>query len=206
MISDLGILFLIVGLIAFVTMVMELSIRKEIIPGFIGRKITHMANGVLCVLAIPLMENMATQVVVGAVISLFALYAIKTQWLSMNNMQDYKSGLGIFYFPLSFTILMLMWGKTLEAVSMMSLLIMSFSDSSASLIGRRIGRIEYSLRGGKKTLEGSLAFFMMTVILFYVISISPSFTLPIPDAWNLYQWWASAIIIAVLLTFLEATI
>ena len=204
MIPDIGILFLITGLIAFVTMLMEVSIRREIIPALIGRKITHMANGVLCILAIPLMENMTTQVIVGAGISLFALYAQKSNWLSMNNQEDFKSSMGIFFFPLSFTILMFMWGKELEAVSMMSLLIMSFSDSSASLFGSYFGKLAFNLRGGKKTLEGSMVFFLMTIILFFIISITPSFTLPVPNAWNLYPWWASAIMIAVLLTLLEA--
>jgi uncharacterized protein (TIGR00297 family) len=204
MISDVGILFLITGLIAFVTLIMDTSIRREIIPALIGRKITHMANGVLCILAIPLMESMAIQVTVGAGISLFALYAQKSNWLSMNNPEDFKSSMGIFFFPLSFTILMFMWGKELEAVSMMSLLIMSFSDSSASLFGSYFGKVTFNLRGGKKTLEGSMVFFLMTIILFFIISVTPSFPLPQPDAWNLYLWWASAIMIAVLLTFLEA--
>lgn len=204
MISDLGILFLITGLIAFVTMLMEVSIRREIIPALIGRKVTHMANGVLCILAIPLMENVATQITVGTGISIFAFYAIKSNWLSMNHPNDFKSSLGIFFFPLSFTILMIMWGKTLEAVSMMSLLIMTFSDSSASLFGSYFGKVEYTLRDSKKTLEGSLVFFLMTIILFFIISFTPSFSLPVPDAWNLYPWWASAIMVAVLLTFLEA--
>lgn len=204
MISDLGILFLIIGLIAFVTMLMEVSIRREIIPIIIGRKITHMANGVLCILAIPLMESMVIQIIVGAGISLFALFAIRSNWMSMNNPEEYKSSLGIFFFPLSFTILMLMWGKDWEAVIMMSLLIMAFSDSAASLFGRHYGKVEYNIRGGKKTLEGSLAFFLITIILFFIISFTPSFTLPVPDAWNLYPWWVSAIMIAVLLTFLEA--
>lgn len=145
MISDVGILFLITGLIAFVTLIMDTSIRREIIPALIGRKITHMANGVLCILAIPLMESMAIQVTVGAGISLFALYAQKSNWLSMNNPEDFKSSMGIFFFPLSFTILMFMWGKELEAVSMMSLLIMSFSDSSASLFGSYFGKVTFNL-------------------------------------------------------------
>ena len=81
----------------------------------------------------------------------------------MSGADDYgvKGPLGTAYFPLSFAALIwLLWDHPhLMAASLMS---MTWGDALAAVVGQRIGQRRYSVAGSTRSLEGSVAMFLVS--------------------------------------------
>ncbi len=68
-------------------------------------------------------------------------------------------------------------------------LALTFADSAAALIGRWIGKNRVHIGSNKRTLEGSLTFFAVTMLILYLLPVTLSI--------------GTMIVIAVLLTHIE---
>jgi len=69
-----------------------------------------------------------------------------------------KGRLGTVYFPISFTIIiLLLWGRPHLMVA--SLMPMAWGDALASVVGQRVGRRKYTCAGTTRSVEGSVVFF-----------------------------------------------
>jgi len=78
--------------------------------------------------------------------------------------------LGLFYYSIDWTLLAFFLFERCDAISM-GIVAMSYGDGFASLIGARYGRRHYSIFGAKKSVEGSLAMFTATLVMFIVVAI-----------------------------------
>ncbi|MBA4391112.1 MAG: hypothetical protein C0399_09255 [Syntrophus sp. (in: bacteria)] len=79
--------------------------------------------------------------------------------------EERKRPLGSFYYVLSGLIIMTFFEKN---IAVASLFVLSISDSLASIIGSRFGRIRFL----GKSLEGTLTFFFSSLCIFLAFSFS----------------------------------
>ena len=137
------------------------------------RKITHVAMGVIC-LSFPLFVSTDWQVVCIALLFTGALVLLRWKsqllWGGGSLLPSSRCGSeGEFYFVLgvAFTLL---FARDDRFVYCGSILILAFADSAAAFVGKSIGRCH--CWGNAKTLEGSLAFFLVAVICLHSLSFA----------------------------------
>jgi phytol kinase len=157
-----GLLGLLAGLAALAGILRELQKRFTLAPELV-RKLFHMGGGTIC-LALPwLLPD--TRFFLGATVMITALLA------SLQRVPALRAGLGKVlgevgrvslgevYFPLSVCAIYLLSRQDL-ILYIVPLLILTFADAVAALIGTRYGFATFETRGGTKSVEGSAAFFL----------------------------------------------
>lgn len=77
------------------------------------------------------------------------------------------ANLGTVFFPLSFAILLAVFFRPGEAgdesfAAVAGLLVLTLGDSAAAVVGRRYGTRRYTIFGHSRTMEGSLAMFLVS--------------------------------------------
>lgn len=130
--------------------------------------------------------------VIGPVTFIFLnaafVYSGFSKYLGMGNR---KRDNGLIYYPFSILVLVIMMynGLADERIVISSVLMMGFGDGLAALIGSRFGRHGYSFIGGKKSLEGTLTMFAVSLtILLAVYPEGP---------------WYVSLLVAIFVTLLE---
>jgi len=88
-------------------------------------------------------------------------------------------GLGLVYYSISWTILAFIFFDTPEIIAI-GIIAMSYGDGFASLIGSKYGKHGYQILGDYKTLEGSLAMFIMICIMGLIVLLYYQAPLNIP--------------------------
>lgn len=110
--------------------------------------------------------------VIGPVTFIFLnaafVYSGFSKYLGMGNR---KRDNGLIYYPFSILVLVIMMynGLADERIVISSVLMMGFGDGLAALIGSRFGRHGYSFIGGKKSLEGTLTMFAVSLTILLVV-------------------------------------
>ena len=74
---------------------------------------------------------------------------------------------GAFYFPVAVAVLFWLGHGKLVFYSI-AILVMTFADAFASLVGQSYGVFSYDVHGDKKTLEGSVAFGVVTFLCIHI--------------------------------------
>lgn len=130
------------------------------------RKFVHLSAGIVSCL-LPVVVSRPTAIGVGLFFSLFLLW---TKWArvleSIHNVQD--NNVGAILFPIGL-IPCAIWFWDNGFVFQSSALILGFSDGFACVFGRRYGKRGYSV-SGYKTLEGSLVFFITTMMVLLFVA------------------------------------
>lgn len=108
-----------------------------------------------------------------------------------------RKSLGTFFYAVSIGVL-IAWFWTIEQpyYAVLGILVMTWGDGLAALIGQRFGKHVYKLWDMQKSWEGSLAM----AIVSYVVSSLILFTIQ----GNIWQTWAIALVVAGVATVLEA--
>jgi phytol kinase len=127
-----------------------------------ARKLMHMGSGLIA-LALPWLFSETWPVIVLALLASGGMFALKyvrrlRSGLGAVTGSVVRSTLGEVWFPLGAgTVFALSGGDKL--LYSIPILILTFADASAALIGIFYGVYRYTASDGPKTLEGSLAFF-----------------------------------------------
>jgi phytol kinase len=160
------------------------------------RKVIHMGVGNVILLAwwlqIPAWLGMSASML----FSLVALLSYRLPILPVINTVGRKS-LGTFFYALSFAVLIAwFWPVNLPHYAALGILIMTWGDGAAALVGQRFGRNLYKLWGMQKTWEGSAA---MAVV---------SYGVSVGVLWGVqghgWQTWIVPLGVAIAATTLEA--
>ena len=147
----------------------ELGYEKNILAASSNRIIIHIVTG-LAVSASPFLFLNNTQPILLA--SLFLLVNLisykKNKLKSFHNIE--RISLGTVYFPLSFIIISgLFWEYSYQIAS--SFIVLAIADPLASFVGNRNKKKHiYNLAGDEKSIEGSAAMFIATMVLLTVAS------------------------------------
>lgn len=133
------------------------------------RKIVHIGTGNVILLA--WWQNISANVIILAVMGA-SLVAIASYFLpllpSVNGVG--RRSLGTLFYAISIGILtILFWHEGEKQFTVMGILIMSYGDGMAALIGQKWGKNPYELLGNKKSIQGSLTMTLVTTLIVLLI-------------------------------------
>ena len=133
-------------------------------PSEFTRKFIHVGVGLWGFVAYWILE--AWWVVLIPPASFVLINLLSYKWTLFKSMEiEDKSNLGTVYYPLSLCILIVVFWRTGDPVTaLVGLLVMALGDGFASIIGQAWGRRAYRVWKGTKTLEGSAAMCVFSLI------------------------------------------
>jgi phytol kinase len=100
----------------------------------------------------------------GVTFTAIALVSHHTNILPMLNDVGRKT-YGVFYYALSITVLVGLLWEHHPQYAVIGVMVMSWGDGMAALIGKRFGKHTFIYMGNKRSLEGSLAMFVTSLIV-----------------------------------------
>jgi len=169
--SYLGIALIVGGVSGL--MVGTAAVRKRVaIHAETARKIVHVGSGLLA-LSLPWLFTTWWPVVIACGVSAIGLAVLRhTNWFPVRLREvigsvDRESG-GEFYFPLAIAMLFLLAGAD-PLLYCIPVLILTFADTAAAVVGLRFGCTHYRSTRGHKSVEGSLAFFVVSFLCTYSV-------------------------------------
>jgi dolichol kinase/4-hydroxybenzoate polyprenyltransferase len=169
--AGLGVAFSVSFLTSLMFLVAGLR-RRMALSSEVARKMVHVGSGALALSFPWLFANSTSVLVVCSASAIFLAVARYTHALpprlsdALNSVQ--RGSGGEFYFPLAIGLLYLFAQGEL-ALYLIPASVLTLSDAAAALIGSRWGVTHYHALRGKKSIEGSLAFFVVTLALSYTL-------------------------------------
>lgn len=162
----------------------------------IVRKIVHIGTGNVILLAwwldIPASVGITASILASAITLLSYRFAILPGINSVG-----RQSLGTFFYSLSFGILIAwFWYLQQPQYAVLGILIMTWGDGLAALIGQRFGKHKYKVSGAEKSWEGSLTMMLVSYLITNLILIGTQ--------GNTWQSWAISLLVALIATALEA--
>ena len=135
------------------------------------RKLMHIGSGILA-LGIPWFFQSAWPVLLLCAFSLAGLLAIKHFNYLKQNIgrvvgEVKRESSGDIYFPLTIAALFLL-SKGNPLFYCIPIMILTFADAAAALVGIFYGVLHFETRDGVKTIEGSLSFFLVAFFCAYI--------------------------------------
>jgi uncharacterized protein (TIGR00297 family) len=137
----------------------------------LSRKVLHLATGIIASTALYVVNNYLLISIVTLIIILL-LITIKF-YGGYKQIKYLTITRGMIYFAISYFILVVSLGKLYREIIVVSMLIMSISDSAAAVIGSFISVGNYNLSGNNKTVLGTVSFFVST---FIILIMAPVYT------------------------------
>lgn len=129
------------------------------------RKIVHIGTGNIIILAWWLNISSLILVWAAVVASIIAIISYFLPILPSVNSVGRKS-LGTLFYAVSIGILSgLFWQEGLRLYSAIGILVMSYGDGMAALVGRKWGRHPYQILGNQKSWEGSLTMALVSFVV-----------------------------------------
>ncbi|MEL6247945.1 MAG: diacylglycerol/polyprenol kinase family protein [Cyanobacteria bacterium J06648_16] len=160
------------------------------------RKIVHIGAGQVILLAWWLQVPSWMGVTAAAVAAIVALVSYRLPILPGVNSVGRKS-LGTFFYAVSIGVVMVwFWPRQLPYYGVIGILIMSWGDGLAALVGQRWGRHPYHVFDQQKSVEGSLS---MAVVSFAIALLVLTAVQGL-----IWQTWTVSAIVALTATGLEA--
>lgn len=158
--SDLLGLIFVYGYVAILLIISEKILSKY--PTF-SRKFVHiMVGNVLLILPIFATRFAMTFLAAAPFILLTFLMSPKSPIKLDHKVSTSGHGLGLVYYAISWTVLAFFFFDQPWIIAV-GIAAMSYGDGLASLIGQRYGEHKYNLLGDVKSIEGSLAMFLVLI-------------------------------------------
>jgi phytol kinase len=128
------------------------------------RKAVHIGTGNVLLIAWWLQIPTWLCMTAGVAFSVIALASHYTNILPMIHDVGRKT-YGVFYYALSITILVALLWEHHPQYAVIGVMVMSWGDGMAALIGRRFGKHTFVHMGNKRSLEGSFAMFATSLMV-----------------------------------------
>lgn len=161
--NDAQLLLLAGTVIALLATGCELAARKGLIPIWLSRKLLHITAIGLCGGIVLLLESieLLRWIVLAATVLLFVLVSQGTFFREANGRRSW----GIALFPLPY--LALLWlHSDIRGLIALPMLSLAFCDAAAAIAGTLVGKRAFNWTGDRKTVEGSIAFAAVALIIF----------------------------------------
>jgi len=162
---DLIGLVIVYAYVVIILLISEKLLKNH--PSF-SRKFTHIMIGNFLFL-LPLFatkEVMALFASLPFVIVTFLMSNYSPLKIS-NRLSSTGHGLGLFYYAISWTVLAYFFFDYPYIIAV-GIAAMSYGDGFASLIGQKFGKHKYNVFGDTKSFEGSLAMFLVLIVMLFV--------------------------------------
>jgi phytol kinase len=162
----------------------------------LARKIVHIGTGNVILVAWWLQIPAWIGISASVIASIIALLSYYIPFLPGINSVGRKS-LGTFFYAISIGVLVAwFWPLKQFQYAALGILVMTWGDGLAGLIGQRFGQHPYEVWGMKKSWEGSLTMvitsFVVSSLIFFIVQ------------GNVWQTWVISLAIAFVATALEA--
>lgn len=194
LIHSLSIILLYLGIIVIIAESISRMLNK--VNGEFTRKIVHIGAGNVILLAWWLDVPGWIGIGAAAIASCIALISLVIPILPSVNSVGRKS-LGTFFYAISIGILIAwFWQINEYEYAAIGVLVMTWGDGMAAIIGQRFGKHQYRVLGIKKSWEGSFAMAFFTFLVTFLILLAVQ--------GNLWQVLLISIIASVVATSLEA--
>ncbi|MBE9191267.1 phosphatidate cytidylyltransferase [Gloeocapsopsis crepidinum LEGE 06123] len=162
----------------------------------ITRKIVHIGTGNIILFAWWLDIPASIGIGASVVASIVTLLSYKFPLLPGINSVGRQS-LGTFFYAVSIGVLVAwFWSVEQPQYAALGILVMTWGDGLAALVGQRFGKHRYKIWGIQKSWEGSLT---MTIVSYIVSSL-----IFLGIQGNVWQTWLISLVIALVATTLEA--
>jgi uncharacterized protein (TIGR00297 family) len=153
-----SIIMLFIGLAEIARKVFKLSPE-------LSRKFVHVMVGILVSLAPFFLQSSLPVILLGVIFTLLNYVALKKDSFKGMHTTE-RVSFGTVYFPIAFTLLVVMFWERNIVLFVVAMLILAFSDTAATVIGEQVNsRHKFILWHDKKSWPGSIAFFLMTLIV-----------------------------------------
>ena len=128
----------------------------------VTRKLVHIATGVLIYFAPEVFSSGIPAILLAAVFIVVNYAAIRFGLLKGMHGTNRRS-YGTVFYPLSFLILVLLFWESMPQIISISILVLALSDAAAAIVGENLKATHtFFLTSDKKSVEGSLAMFVIT--------------------------------------------
>jgi phytol kinase len=162
----------------------------------IVRKIVHIGTGNVILLAWWLKIPAGVGIAASILASVITLLSYRFPILPGINSVGRKS-FGTFFYSVSFGVLVAwFWYLQQPQYAALGILVMSWGDGLAALIGQRFGKHQYKILGRQKSWEGSLTMMLVSYLINSAILLATQ--------GNIWQTWAVSLVVAFTATALEA--
>ena len=165
-----AILFLLIGLIITISEIIR--VFSNISPES-NRKIVHLLVGSLVTISPFLFQSNRPVLTLAGIfcfINLWAIRSDKFQGIHTVNRVSY----GTVFFPVSFFILTLFWWSRPVAI-VIAMALMTFADTIAAITGEKLSKVrKYKIWEDSKSVEGSLAMYLSSFIIVFLITLALS--------------------------------
>ncbi len=196
-ISDLGIVGITYFYVILTIFIPLILYKKEKISKFTARKAIHLSAG-LSILSSPFYFWPLWPSIIASTLTLFVYFSSKESKVKplkdLYNAisEEQEEGLkraflqGPFFYCLSITLLVFIFGLVAPEnfyFPIAGILIMIVSDTLASIIGKSWGKINISLpwTNSRRTLEGSLTFFITASLICFLLFFLFGFLIPVQE-------------------------
>jgi len=159
-------IFLIIGISTLLT-------NKKILSGEGSRKFIHIGVANWWIIAMVFFDSPLWASIVPALFIIINYISYKKQVFKAMERGKGKNDLGTVYYAISLFILSIVtFSKGMDPyVGAMGILIMGYGDGFAAVIGEKYGKHSFTLLNSKKSLEGSLAMFIVSFIVAFIIAV-----------------------------------
>lgn len=174
----------------------EMLHRRIAASSELPRKVVHIGAGNVILLAWWLQIPAWVGISASIIASIVALLSYYIPFLPGINSVGRKS-LGTFFYAVSIGILIAwFWPLQQFHYAAIGILVMTWGDGLAGLMGQRFGKHPYEVWGMKKSWEGS--------VTMALVSYAVSFLILLAVQGNVWQTWLVSVAIALVATALEA--
>ena len=132
------------------------------------RKLVHLGGGLVCLLLPFVIQSHWTVLILA--ISMGAIFLFSRRWGMLQSIHAIeRTSRGTEYYPIVVYLLFLM-SQTMPSHEapwkfVICILVLAMSDSTAALVGMRYGRIKFYIEDEQKSLAGSTAFYVVTLVV-----------------------------------------
>lgn len=162
-------LLLVLVSIAFSILILETLAKKKILSSESARKTLHIFAGVLISLSPIIFSNFYYPLISALAASIFSITAVTFNLLPRIDPKS-RGTLGTFYFSFSFALLVIFYWDSYRILISISYLLFVIGDALASIVGNNSKKkLLLAINSEPKTLQGALALFVSTFILFTII-------------------------------------
>lgn len=206
--SDGGILAILGSVVFLLAVATEMFSRRGILPQWFCRKLLHISAVGACAIAPLWLQDLTILRWIVALVLPLLLYLVATGRLFSE--ANGRRSWGIVWFTLAY-LLLLIFAKD-RVFIIVPMAILAISDAVAAIVGQLFARRFFQLTGDRKSLIGSCAFLVTTLLVIwasqyifperwtFMDGLPNKLKIPLEDHWV----WSKIGFIALLLTALEA--
>lgn len=155
------------GIIMFFIGLAEVARKSFHMSPELSRKFVHVMVGILVSMAPFFLTSTTPVIALGLLFTVVNYFALKKDTFKGMHTTE-RVSFGTVYFPIAFTILVIMFWERNIVIFVVAMLVLAFSDTAATIVGEKWGATKkYVLWHDKKSWAGSLTFFLVTVLVVF---------------------------------------